>query len=228
MSSATIIQSWETNATAWSQAIQEEAIASRKLVTNQAMVWAIAKHQPQSILDLGCGEGWLCRAAETQISSLHKIKGVDAIAALVEQAKNLSPHLEWEQKTYQDMIAGASHNQEKFQIISINFALFEKELVELLLLALPNYLLENGRIIIQTLHPITACGDAAYEEGWREGSWNGFSTAFKEPHPWYFRTMAAWVSLFTASGLILDQMQEPIHPETGKPASVIFELVPRA
>lgn len=227
MSSATIIQSWETNATAWSQAIQEEAIASRKLVTNQAMVSTIAKHQPQSILDLGCGEGWLCRAAETQISSLHKIKGMDAIAALVEQAKNLSPHLEWEQKSYQDMIAMASHNQEKFQIISINFALFEKELVELLLLALPNYLLENGRIIIQTLHPITACGDAAYEEGWREGNWNGFSEAFKDPHPWYFRTIAAWVNLFATSGLILDQMQEPIHPETGKPASVIFELVPK-
>ncbi len=101
-------------------------------------------------------------------------------------------------------------------------------MVELLLLALPNYLLENGRIIIQTLHPLIACGDAAYEEGWRDGNWNGFSAAFKEPHPWYFRTMAAWVSLFTASGLILDQMQEPMHPETGKPASVIFELVPRS
>jgi 2-polyprenyl-3-methyl-5-hydroxy-6-metoxy-1,4-benzoquinol methylase len=227
MSSATIIQSWQTNAAAWSQAIQEEAIASRKLVTNQAMISALANHQPISLLDLGCGEGWLCRAAETQISSLKKIKGMDAIAALVEQAKTLSPNLEWEQKSYQDNIAGASHNQEKFQIVSINFALFEKELVELLLLALPNYLLENGRIIIQTLHPLMAYGDAAYEEGWREGNWNGFSTAFKDPHPWYFRTMAAWVSLFTASGLILDQMQEPLHPETGKPASVIFELVPR-
>lgn len=228
MSSATILQSWQTNAAAWSQAIQEEAIASRKLVTNQAMVSALAKYQPASLLDMGAGEGWLCRVAEAQIPSLKKIKGMDAIAALVEQAKILSPNLEWEQKSYQDIIAGASHNQEKFQIVSINFALFEKELVELLLLALPNYLLENGRIIIQTLHPLMACGDAAYEEGWRDGSWNGFSSAFKDPHPWYFRTMAAWVNLFAASGLILDQMQEPLHPETGKPASVIFELVPRS
>jgi len=228
MSSAIILQSWQTNAAAWSQAIQEEAIASRKLVTNQAMVSALAKYQPASLLDMGAGEGWLCRVAEAKIPSLKKIKGMDAIAALVEQAKTLSPHLEWEQKSYQDIIAGASHNQEKFRIVSINFALFEKELVELLLLALPNYLLENGRIIIQTLHPLMACGDAAYEEGWRDGSWNGFSSAFKDPHPWYFRTMAAWVNLFAASGLILDQMQEPLHPETGKPASVIFELVARS
>jgi 2-polyprenyl-3-methyl-5-hydroxy-6-metoxy-1,4-benzoquinol methylase len=228
MSSAAIIHSWETNAIAWSQAIQQEAIASRKLVTNQAMVLAIAKHQPQSLLDIGCGEGWLCRAAEAQIPSLINIKGMDAIDALVEQAKTLSPNLKWEQKSYQDLIAGASHYQDGFQIISINFALFEKELVELLLLALPNYLLENGRIIIQTLHPLMACGDAAYEEGWREGSWNGFSADFKDPHPWYFRTMAAWMNLFTASGLILDQMKEPLHPDTGKPASVIFELVTRS
>ncbi len=126
MSSATIIHSWETNAAAWTQAIQEEAIASRKLATNQAMVLALAKYQPTSLLDIGSGEGWLCRAAEAQIPSLKKIRGMDAIAALVEQAKSLSPHLEWEQKSYQDMIAGASHNQEKFQIISINFALLKK------------------------------------------------------------------------------------------------------
>ena len=228
MSSASIIESWVTNAAAWSEAIQQEAIESRKLVTNQAMIMAIAKHQPKSLLDIGCGEGWLCRAAQKAIPSLDTIKGMDAIAALVDQAKTLSPHLAWEQKSYQDLIAGASHNQELYQIISINFALFEKELVELLLLALPNYLSENGRVIIQTLHPLIACGDAAYEEGWREGNWNGFSTAFKDPHPWYFRTMAAWVNLFTASGLILDQLQEPIHPQTGKPASIIFELVPRS
>ena len=228
MSSSIIIDSWVTNAAAWSEAIQQEAIESRKLVTNQAMVLAIAKHQPKSLLDIGCGEGWLCRAAQKAIPSLSTIKGMDAIAALVDQAKTLSPQLAWEQKSYQDLIAGASHNQELYQIISINFALFEKELVELLLLALPNYLSENGRVIIQTLHPLIACGDAAYEEGWREGNWNGFSTAFKDPHPWYFRTMAAWVNLFTASGLILDQLQEPIHPQTGKPASIIFELVPRS
>jgi 2-polyprenyl-3-methyl-5-hydroxy-6-metoxy-1,4-benzoquinol methylase len=228
MSSSSILDSWVTNAAAWSEAIQQEAIESRKLVTNQAMVMAIAKHQPKSLLDIGCGEGWLCRAAQKAIPSLSTIKGMDAIAALVDQAKTLSPHLAWEQKSFQDLIAGASHNQELYQIISINFALFEKELVELLLLALPNYLSENGRIIIQTLHPLIACGDAAYEEGWREGNWNGFSTAFKDPHPWYFRTMAAWVNLFSASGLILDQLQEPIHLQTGKPASIIFELVPRS
>jgi 2-polyprenyl-3-methyl-5-hydroxy-6-metoxy-1,4-benzoquinol methylase len=228
MSSSSIIDSWVTNAAAWSEAIQQEAIESRKLVTNQAIIMAIAKHQPKSLLDIGCGEGWLCRAAQKEIPSLSTIKGMDAIAALVQQAKTLSPNVSWEQKSYQDLIAGASHNQEQFQIISINFALFEKELVELLLLALPNYLSENGRVIIQTLHPLMACGDAAYEEGWREGNWNGFSTSFKDPHPWYFRTMAALVNLFTASGLILDQMQEPIHPKTGKPASVIFELVPRS
>jgi 2-polyprenyl-3-methyl-5-hydroxy-6-metoxy-1,4-benzoquinol methylase len=228
MSSSSIIDSLVTNAAAWSEAIQQEAIESRKLVTNQAIIMAIAKHQPKSLLDIGCGEGWLCRAAQKEIPSLSTIKGMDAIAALVQQAKTLSPNVSWEQKSYQDLIAGASHNQEQFQIISINFALFEKELVELLLLALPNYLSENGRVIIQTLHPLMACGDAAYEEGWREGNWNGFSTSFKDPHPWYFRTMAALVNLFTASGLILDQMQEPIHPKTGKPASVIFELVPRS
>jgi hypothetical protein len=54
------------------------------------------------------------------------------------------------------------------------------------------------------------------------GSWAGFSDAFSDAPPWYFRTLQTWVELLRTGGLILQQMQEPLHPRTGKPASVIF------
>ena len=52
-----IIHSWEKNAKAWIEAIQNEEIESRKLVTNQTIIDAIVAYKPATALDVGCGEG---------------------------------------------------------------------------------------------------------------------------------------------------------------------------
>ena len=58
-----IIDSWHRNAAPWSLAIREDQIESRTLVTNQAIVDAIVSRSARTLLDIGCGEGWLARAA---------------------------------------------------------------------------------------------------------------------------------------------------------------------
>jgi hypothetical protein len=77
-------------------------------------------------------------------------------------------------------------------------------------------------LIVQTLHPLVACGDLPYVDGWRAGSWAGFGEAFSDAPPWYFRTLHAWLELMRICNLTLRAMREPLHPRTGKPASVIF------
>jgi len=67
-----------------------------------------------------------------------------------------------------------------------------------------------------------ACGDQPYIDGWRTGSWAGFSEDFSDPAPWYFRTLQSWVERIIGSGLTLAEMREPINPATGKPASIVF------
>jgi hypothetical protein len=67
-----------------------------------------------------------------------------------------------------------------------------------------------------------ATADLPYVDGWREGSWAGFSSDFSDPAPWYFRTLESWKRLIADAGFQLLEMREPIHPVTGKPASVIF------
>ena len=76
--------------------------------------------------------------------------------------------------------------------------------------------------MIQTLHPLIACGDRPYRDGWREGSWAGFDPAFTDPAPWYFRTLESWTRLLRGHGLRLLEMIEPLHPLSQRPASVIF------
>lgn len=64
--------------------------------------------------------------------------------------------------------------------------------------------------------------DVGCGEGWREGSWAGFSADFADAPPWYFGTLESWVALFRENGLRLLEIREPVHPRTGKPLSVIL------
>jgi len=220
-----ILQSWHSNAAAWITTIANEEIESRRLVTNAAVISAIADCKPGSLLDLGCGEGWLCREAARYVGGLGRIAGLDAIPGLVSAA---SAHGmgEFEIKSYQDIIEGRYIPSKPFDVVVFNFSLFGNELVEKLLTTVATFISQDGHLVIQTLHPHTACGELAYQDGWREGSWSGFSQQFKDPAPWYFRTLESWTSLLHACGYVLINVKEPVHPLTGKPASVIFTCQP--
>lgn len=212
-----ILQSWHTNAAAWSKAISESAIESRKLVTNKAIVDAIMQQQPYNVLDIGCGEGWLCRALQQYGI---ETTGIDAIPALIQSARQQSGG-QFEIYSYQDLLAGKFHTPTPFDAIVFNFSLFGEGLVKELLEKLPAYLSPHGKLIIQTLHP-RASADQPYESGWRKGSWAGFSNEFTDPAPWYFRTFESWVALFKTTGYNIHQLLEPVHPHTRQPVSVIF------
>ncbi|GLQ99722.1 class I SAM-dependent methyltransferase [Dyella mobilis] len=212
---AIVLQSWGKNAKAWTRAVRTNAIESRRLVTNQAILDAVVARQPRTVLDIGCGEGWLVRALAARGI---RATGIDAVPALIDQAREAGG--EFQVASYEDIIA--SRLELKADTLVCNFALLGEESVAPLLRSLPALLEENGRLIVQTVHPLMACGERAYADGWRLESWAGFGDAFPSPAPWYFRTLSSWIALFVSAGWQLCQVQEPLHPSTGKPASVIF------
>jgi 2-polyprenyl-3-methyl-5-hydroxy-6-metoxy-1,4-benzoquinol methylase len=216
LSDQKILDSWAKNVSPWAKAIQEKQIASRRLVTDQAVVEAVLSCKPNTVLDIGCGEGWLARALSAHGVA---VTGVDAVAGLVNQAVELgggSFHvLEYESFSSDTFM-------DKYDVAVCNFSLLGKESVEHILKIIPGILNEGGSFIVQTLHPRVSCGDAPYADGWREGSWNGFSDEFVDPAPWYFRTLESWLDLFVSSGITVTKQEEPVNPGTGQVASLLM------
>lgn len=214
LTDAAILESWSRNATPWTSAVRSGDIESRTLVTNAAIVEAVRARAPRTGVDLGCGEGWLVRALPEV-----EMVGVDAIAGLVEQARAASGG-DFRVLSYEQIAAGELALSADVAVA--NFSLIGHEAVEGLFAAAPTYLRAGGTLIVQTVHPLIACGDAPYADGWRAGSWAGFSDDFQDAPPWYFRTISGWIALFERHGLRVVEMGEPLHPRTGKPVSLIL------
>lgn len=211
-----IVDSWHKNVPQWTVAVREGQIESRELLTNQAIVEAVLSRSPDSVLDIGCGEGWLIRELA---SNVRHLVGVDVVQGLIEQARSAGGG-SFLVASYESIARGAIDGL--FDVIVCNFSLLGKESVEALFSVIPSLLKSNGFFIVQTLHPVVACGELPYLDGWRGGSWAGFGSEFTDPAPWYFRTLESWVALFSSSGFRLLEVCEPVHPKTLKPSSVIF------
>jgi len=211
-----IVDSWLQNAKPWVSAIRHNEIESRLLITNKAIINTILQKSPETVLDIGCGEGWLARELnKSEINTL----GIDIVPELVEVANKLGGG-RFRLLSYEDLAQGAI--KEKFDVIVCNFSLLGRESVTNIFQHVPYILNDNGHFIVQTVHPITGCGDVKYEDGWRKGSWSGFNNDFTNPPPWYFRTLESWKQLFQQNNFKLSKTHEPLNPKTKNAASVIF------
>lgn len=217
-----ILRSWGRNVEPWITAVRAKQIESRRLVTDSALLEAILGRAPRSVLDLGCGEGWLTRALAPR--GIHVV-GIDAIAAFVEQARAAGSG-EFYVASYEQLAAGQL--KLTVDLLVSNFALLGHTAVEDLFRTAATLLNPGGAFVVQTLHPIMTGAELPYQDGWRNGSWVGFSSEFCDPPPWYFRTLGGWVRLFTDNHWRLLEMREPLHPQSNLPASVLFIAEPVA
>lgn len=209
--------SWVANAEAWTQSVRENRIESRKLVTNQAVRDEIIRYRPSRVLDVGCGEGWLARTLSEEGID---VVGIDGSRELIEMAQSagggrfLSLH-------YADLRENASQLGGSFDVIVCNFSLLGQD-IQGILQSLAALLASHGVLIVQTLHPFSAMQNDRYEDGWREETFSGMGEGYRSSMPWYFRTIGSWLGEVQTAGFRLLQCQEPVHPATGMPLSLII------
>ena len=183
-----IITSWELNAAEWIKTITKQSISSRRF-TNKAILDTISTIEANSVIDIGCGEGWL---AEALTNTGKKVIGVDAIDALLEHARTKSNALFYKM-TFEDIASGTLIPSAPFDLAVFNFCLYQKDGLVTLLKQTKSALVATGSIIIQTLHPYFLIEEQLpYKSQWIENSWKGLDGNFTNGHPWYARTLEDW------------------------------------
>ncbi len=213
--SKAILASWQANADAWLTAVREQRIDSRR-VTNAAVLDAIKAGAPCRILDVGCGEGWLCRALHDD--GIEAV-GIDATAPLIGAARAAGTG-RFEVLRYDELVTDPLRLG-RFDGVVFNFALFETD-PSPVLRAARQAVSPDGRLIIQTVHPDRLAGN----EGWREERFAGFGATFPAIMPWYFRSMAGWERMLLEAGWRLIHQMAPADQSGGLPLSLILIAEP--
>ena len=136
-----IVASWEANVKPWVTAVRDNEIESRCLVTNKAIIDAVVSEDVNSVLDLGCGEGWLVRELnKSGISTL----GVDVVSEFIESARQKGggrfKAMSYEKLSYSEL-------KEKFDLIVCNFSLLGNESVNRLFKEIPFLLNDPAQCI---------------------------------------------------------------------------------
>ncbi|NUR32804.1 MAG: class I SAM-dependent methyltransferase [Gemmatimonadaceae bacterium] len=178
-----LLRSWTVNAEAWTSAVREQAIPSRRLVTDAAIVAACARviggRPDVRALDVGCGEGWLTREL-TRLGA--QATGVDGSAALIDAAR-AAGGADYACVSYEQLESDAEVRAGPYDLIVCNFSLLDDRVAPLLA-----------------------------------------ALARPAPMPWYFRTTGSWLDAARAAQLVVDRLEEPIHPESRKALSLLLEL----
>ena len=186
-------------------------------MTDAAIVSAVLERNPRRVLDVGCGEGWLAR---TLSSHGIDVTGIDGSVPLIEAAQALGGGT-FLALSYDELVADAARAGSEFDAIVANFSILDDRAEELVR-ALLNILADDGRLIVQTVHPLYAGGDSAYADGWRTETFGAMPGTWPEAMPWYFRTLGSWHGLLTEAGAVVDEIREPMYPDRAVPASILF------
>ncbi|WP_416772980.1 class I SAM-dependent methyltransferase [Pseudomonas sp. RHF3.3-3] len=213
--SKALIDSWTGNARAWATAIREGQIRSRQEVTNAAIINAVRPCLPGRVLDVGCGEGWLCRALAEHGGQLI---GVDVSPPLLELATQAGAG-DFHCLSYAQIIAEPQRLGTDFDVIVCNFSLLDEQTAELLA-ALARTARPDAHLIIQTLHPL--CAEPPYADGWRMEHFTAMGPGDWQPMPWFYRTLSSWLATL-APAWRLESIEEPRLPEAPLPASLIIK-----
>ena len=80
--------------------------------------------------------------------------------------------------------------------------------------------------VMRALYTWGAAADD-YQDGWREETFAGFEGQW-QPMPWYLRTLSSWFNALDMAGFRLVGLQEPQHPQSPVPQSLLLVAEPQS
>ncbi len=211
MTSENDIRDWDTIASTYSQKI--EAHGDRCFPEIRERFWTtLGDISEKTILDLGCGQGWLTK--ELTNRGAFAI-GVDGSGALIERARSLFPELTF---SVADLAAGLPDLDIKFNSIISHMVVMDIPEIKTLFNSVSQALLPGGEFFFTLPHPCFFQQKSHQDD---IGQWFKKVTNYLTPevrridsfggHNHYHRTIDEYVTALNQAGLLVFQFHEPPH-----------------
>jgi SAM-dependent methyltransferase len=157
-SESDIADGWETSAKAWIATIGERGDFAREFILDPSMFRRIRAGTYHQALDVGCGEGRLCRF-------LHAI-GVDAIGldpapSLIEHAAKMDPGGDYRIGSAEEM----PFDNESFDLVVSCMSLMSMAKPDKAIAEMVRVLRRSGTLLVANLHSVITAGLGLRREG---------------------------------------------------------------
>lgn len=185
-----ISQAWDNLADKWSRWYTDYGDINRRYIIDPALFRIISSVDGLSVLDAGCGNGYLCRLLAKKGA---KIVGVDISQKFIEIAeqKEKETHLGIHYHS-QSLCNLSIFGNETFDLIVSNLALMDVHDLEKAIRELHRVLKKKGKLVFSGLHP---CFSSPPVHGWmkipqdsnRKEDW-----IYWKVDRYFYRSMETW------------------------------------
>ena len=224
-----ISQAWDKLADKWSFGYTEYGDINRQYIIDPAIFRLIGSVKGLSILDAGCGNGYLCRLLATKGA---KMVGVDISKKFVKIARQKEKETPLGIVYHVGTLCRLSMFQaETFDMIISNLALMDVLDLEKAIKELHRVLKKKGRLIFSIMHP---CFSSSPVHGWvrtpqdsqRKEDWIYWKVDryfdrsmeiwqfFDWPYTYSFhRPLSDYIKILIRNGLTITDFEEPVPPK---------------
>jgi ubiquinone/menaquinone biosynthesis C-methylase UbiE len=221
--------SYAANANFWIKIIREQLDRYRTELTDDAIVNATQPLTGKSVLDAGCGEGYLSR--RFACSGAGTIKGIDGSDDLIEAARSAATESGLDIDYHVGSVDNLPFENNSFDIVACNHLLNDLEDIETPFGEFNRVIRDGGRLVILMLHP---CFYSPHAERTPADKPLSPSEYFKirtieqhfrvagitSPSPvktWH-RPLEEYITNLIKASFLIEQISEP-HPSHGKMAN---------
>lgn len=213
--------SYTENSEFWVKIIREQLDRYRSELTDNVVLEAIGPSDGLTILDAGCGEGYLSRLLAQQGA---KVTGIDSCAALVQSARRFAAFTELDVSYYTGTVDELPIADGQCDVVVCNHLLNDLEALSGPFQEFARVTREGGRLVILMLHP---CFYGAHGERAKPRTYptpdeyfrtRTISQEFKVAGivspakvTMWFRPLEEYVAELRRAGFCIDSLSEP-HP----------------
>lgn len=221
-----VARAWNKLADSWSKRYTERGDINRQYVIDPTLLRLMSPVKTRSILDAGCGNGYLSRQLARKGA---KVVGVDISRRFIELAKQKEKENPLGIKYYVGSICHLSmFKDETFDIIVSNIVLMDVSGLDKAIGEFRRVMKRNGKLVFSVMHPCfsspTVCGwvrkpeDSQRKEDWLYWKVDGYFD--RSPQIWryydwppaysFHRPLSDYVKLLIENDFIITEFEEPI------------------